>query len=85
MKLVDAFGGGYQWLDSSQRGPNTTLTLSEQISEAIAAAIISGEYPSGSQFREQELAEKFGVSRGPIRDALRALENEGLVKIQPRR
>jgi DNA-binding GntR family transcriptional regulator len=41
--------------------------------------------PSGSRIGEQELADEFSVSRGPIREALRILEREGLVTILARR
>jgi len=41
--------------------------------------------PPGSRIGEQELADEFGVSRGPVRDALRILEREGLATLLPRR
>ena len=44
----------------------------------VAAAIVNGEYRDGERLREQELAETYGVSRGPVREALRALERYGL-------
>lgn len=62
-----------------------TFTLPEQIAENIAEAIVGGTHPPGSWIAEQELANTFGVSRGPIREALRLLEKEGLVQILPRR
>jgi DNA-binding GntR family transcriptional regulator len=62
-----------------------TFTLPEQIAENVAEAIIAGTYPPGSWIAEQDLADQFGVSRGPIREALRILEKEALVQIIPRR
>lgn len=62
-----------------------TLTLPQQIADNIADAIISGVYPPGTWLAEQELAGLFEVSRGPVRDALRILEQEGLIRIYPRR
>ncbi len=67
-------------------GMNTrTMTLAEQIAERIAESIISGQYRPGQKVSEQELATLFSVSRGPIREALRILENESFVRILPRR
>ena len=62
-----------------------TLTIPEQIATRVAAAIVNGEYRDGERLREQELAEAYGVSRGPVRDALRALVRYGLAVLLPRR
>lgn len=67
------------------RDPTRTFTLAEQIAERVADAIIAGHFSPGTRISEQELADLFGVSRGPIRDALRILANETLVQILPRR
>lgn len=48
----------------------------------LRQAILNGEYPSGAQLRQDELAERFGTSRIPVREALRQLEAEGLVTIE---
>jgi DNA-binding GntR family transcriptional regulator len=53
--------------------------------EKIRDAIISGELPLGSKLSEQRLADALGVSRSPVRDALAALQSEGLVTISPKR
>lgn len=50
----------------------------------IRERILSGEYAPGSALMTEQLAEVVGVSRTPIRDALRQLESDGLVEIQPR-
>jgi len=55
------------------------------IRDEIAAAIAEGEFPPGTQLVEAMLAERFGVSRSPIRGALRALEGDGLVVRYPHR
>lgn len=62
-----------------------TWTLAEQIANKIAEDIFRGIYGPGQSLLETDLAESFGVSRGPIRDALHTLQLEGLVVIQPRR
>jgi DNA-binding GntR family transcriptional regulator len=62
-----------------------TLTVPEQIAARLGERILSGEMPPGARIAEQELALEFNVSRGPIRDALRILEREGLATILARR
>lgn len=62
-----------------------TLTVPEQIAARIGERILDGRMASGSRIGEQELADEFSVSRGPIREALRILEREGLVTILARR
>lgn len=60
-------------------------SLPEQVAERIYAAIASGEYSPGDRVREEVLAEKLGVSRGPVREALRILEKDSVVRIVPNR
>lgn len=60
-------------------------TLSGAIINEIRQAILSGQYPAGSQLRQDALAEKHGVSRIPVREALFQLEAEGLVRIVPQK
>lgn len=62
-----------------------TLSLPEQIAERIGNAIIQGSYEPGARIQEQEVADQFQVSRGPVREALRILERDGLVQINARR
>jgi len=61
------------------------LTLREKILENIRDAIITGAITSGSRVSEPELAEKYGISRTPIREAFRQLESEGYLKVVPRK
>lgn len=51
----------------------------------IRTAIIEGRYEPGSRLVEQRIAEEFDLSRTPVREALRTLEAEGLVRIEPNR
>jgi DNA-binding GntR family transcriptional regulator len=55
------------------------------VREALRRAISSGELAPGVQLRQDELAERFGTSRIPVREALRQLEAEGFVTILPNR
>lgn len=66
-------------------GDQLTLTVAEQIAASVGDRIISGALPPGARVLEEELAAEFGVSRGPVRDAIRVLEREGLVTILARR
>jgi DNA-binding GntR family transcriptional regulator len=62
-----------------------TPSLSMRAKELIQTAIWSGELPPGAHLVETQLAARFGISRGPLREALQALAAEGLVEIQPGR
>jgi DNA-binding GntR family transcriptional regulator len=67
--------------DAGQR----TLSVPEQIAAKVADWILEGTLRPGAKIIEQDLAIEFAVSRGPVRDALRVLEREGLVTILARR
>lgn len=60
-------------------------TLPAQIAARIGLAIVDGEFTPGQKLREVDLARAFGVSRASVREALRMVESEGLVTIQPQR
>lgn len=60
-------------------------TLPLQIADQIAQSIVDGDFAPGIRLRETELATSFDVSRATIREALRLLEQRGLVRIQPQR
>jgi len=59
--------------------------LSEDIADSIKTAIIKGKFKPGEKISEGELAESMGISRTPLREAFRKLENEGFIKIIPRK
>ncbi|MDD5030802.1 MAG: GntR family transcriptional regulator, partial [Rhodoferax sp.] len=61
------------------------FSVPEQIAGRIGDRILGSAVAPGERIAEQELADEFGVSRGPIREALRILEREGLVTLLPRR
>ena len=54
---------------------NQNKTLSEQVFNTLKEAIISGELAQGSKITEDDLAKKYGISRGPLREAIRKLES----------
>lgn len=60
-------------------------TLREQVTDHLRAQIASGTIRPDTRLVEQELADRLGVSRVPVREALRKLETEGLVSRLPRR
>ncbi len=60
-------------------------TLREQIADAIRDAIIKGILRPEERVAEAEMANKFNISRTPIREAIRQLETEGFIKVQAHR
>jgi DNA-binding GntR family transcriptional regulator len=65
--------------------PLRRQTLAGMTLEAIRGRILSGAYPEGEPLRQDAIADELGVSRIPIREALRQLEAEGLVVFNPHR
>lgn len=63
----------------SRGSPIRHRNLWEQIADELRASILSGEMSPGTRLITADLAERWGVSRGPVREALMALENEGIV------
>lgn len=60
-------------------------TMPAQIADWIAAGIVEEQFVPGQRLAENELAERLGVSRAPLREALRMLETRGMVTITPQR
>ncbi len=60
-------------------------TLSDYVADQLRQAILAGQFPPNERLVEQEIAESMQTSRGPVRDALKILENEGLVIRQSHR
>lgn len=60
--------------------PSLSRNLGSQIAVKLRRDILSGDFAAGAMLREIPLAQRFGVSRGPIRDALRELAEEGMVE-----
>ncbi|MEV4624243.1 GntR family transcriptional regulator [Asanoa sp. NPDC049573] len=66
-------------------GPARRRVLTDEVTDDLRRAIVSGEIPAGERLREDELAAQMKVSRGPIREALVRLEQEGLVVLERHR
>ena len=60
-------------------------TLTEKLATAIADGILDGTFKPGTQLDEVSLAHQHGVSRTPVREALRQLTTSGLIDMRPRR
>ena len=65
--------------------PISRTTLSEQVTERLRDGILAGLYAQGEQLNEAELARRFGVSRGPLREAMQRLIQDGLLETRPHR
>lgn len=72
-----------------EEGTGGALGMHRTVSASVAASlredIVSGHLESGTRLRQVELARRFGVSTTPVREALAALQSEGLVRLHPQR
>lgn len=72
-------------LDMLQQNMNEYLPLRDVVFNTLRQAILTGELRPGERLMEIHLADRLGVSRTPIREAIRKLELEGLVVMIPRK
>ncbi|MBS1678502.1 MAG: GntR family transcriptional regulator [Actinobacteria bacterium] len=70
-------------IETESNGGHSALV--DEIAEAIRKRIMSGQIPIGAQMRQAELATELGVSRTPVREALRQLHTSGLIEVVPNR
>ena len=63
---------------------SSNVPQSERIYQELKATILSGDIAPSTVLSQNELARKYDVSRSPVRDALRRLEQEGLVQLVPK-
>lgn len=70
---------------SQPRSDQASPTRAEEIRQLLAEEIVRGRLPPGIQLDETDIARKFGVSRTPVREAIRQLEATGLAEARPRR
>lgn len=59
--------------------------LGDEVYATLSEAILDGTLPPGERLRDQDLAERLGVSRTPVREALQRLERSGMVEVSPNR
>jgi DNA-binding GntR family transcriptional regulator len=62
-----------------------TTALYQEVAERLRQRIFAHELTPGTWIDEQKLAEQYGISRTPLREALKVLASEGLVELKPRR
>lgn len=73
----------------TEKGNQTTfltkITMAEQIAAALRERIVTGQLAAGTRLRQNEIAQRFGVSTTPVREAFGLLQSDGLVQIDPHR
>ncbi|MGW4213347.1 GntR family transcriptional regulator [Lentzea sp. NPDC004789] len=65
--------------------PPLHLSLAGQAVDVLREQVLTGEIPPGSRVNEVEVAQRLGISRGPLREAIRHLASEGLLTLVPHR
>lgn len=65
--------------------PLPSRTLADRAAEMLRERILAGDFTSGDRLVEARVAQQLGISRGPLREALKQLAAEGLVREEPRR
>ncbi len=69
--------------ESNKKEPIVSLTIADSICSKLQTAIVEGIIPAGSKISEPALANQFGISRGPLREALSRLEQCKLIERKP--
>lgn len=77
--MIDQAGGEIEQVTAQYR------TMQMIVTDYLRSAIISGRFGPGERLNQDDIATSLGVSRMPVREALRILESEGLVELQPHR
>lgn len=65
--------------------PIARRTLHDEVAGRLRTMIVEGELPAGGRIPERSLCERFGISRTPLREALKVLATEGLIELLPNR
>jgi DNA-binding GntR family transcriptional regulator len=77
-------GGGRAKNGDSSLSAGTGMTLAERLRQKLEGAIAAGHLEPGSRLDEQEIAQRFGVSRTPVREAFRLMAANNLVELRGR-
>ena len=72
-------------MTSKRLGKITTQSLADQARDLIRQAIFEGKIKPDERLTIERIAAEFGISRTPVREALKALETDGIVRLQPHR
>ncbi len=72
-------------MNATTTRPGDGAALVDDLADRIRDQILSGAIPLGRPLRQADLAEQFGTSRTPVREALRQLQTSGLIEIHPHR
>jgi len=81
----DDHDGNHAQSDSWANIGSAHKSINIAVTDALRQAILSGHFKPGERLTEVGLAKSFDVSRNPVREALRVLEVEGIVEINPRK
>jgi DNA-binding GntR family transcriptional regulator len=85
MAARDSGVGAVDGLALPTPGLGSHPRLVELVAAELRRLIVSGQWPQGHRLVESRVAEQLGVSRNPVREAIRSLEAEGFVEVLPRR
>ncbi len=70
---------------AAENNYSSSFSLTDEIADIIRDRILKGEYRIGEKIKENQIATELRVSRTPIREAFKILENEGLIEYKPNR
>jgi DNA-binding GntR family transcriptional regulator len=84
-RVAQRLGFGASWNAKLRQADLESATQADRLAEAIVESVLSGEFPPGLRLDEGMLADRYGVSRTPVREALRQLASTGLIELKPRR
>ena len=72
-------------MSTNSKNFSNSFSLTDEIADVVRERILKGEYEIGEKIKENQIASELKVSRTPIREAFKLLENEGLIDYIPNR